>query len=88
LVEIPKNKNVSESIWLYKNKHKYYISIHKLKVSFNFQGLNKIEGIDYDETFSPIGIYTTICVIIALVVAYRLLIYQMDVKTNLLNGFL
>ena len=44
--------------------------------------------IDYDEVFALITRLETIQLIIATVAQYRLRIYQMDVKSTFLNGFL
>ena len=46
-----------------------------------------MEGIDYDETFSPIARYSSIISILALSVEMGWQIHQMDVKTTFLNGF-
>jgi hypothetical protein len=44
------------------------------------------EGIDYEETFSPIARYASIRTIIALTPVLDWKLHQMDVKTTLLNG--
>ena len=43
------------------------------------------EGIDYNETFSPVSYKVSFRIIIALVANYDLELYQMDVKTTFLN---
>ena len=55
------------SRWIYKIKHSVDGSIEKYKAKFVASGFTKNEGIDYDETFSPIARYTTIRTIISLV---------------------
>jgi hypothetical protein len=45
-----------------------------------------VEGIDYEETFSPIARYTSIRMIIALTASMGWKLHQMDVKTTFLNG--
>jgi hypothetical protein len=44
------------------------------------------EGIDYNETFSPVSCKDSFRIIMALVVHYDLELHQMDVKTAFLNG--
>ena len=44
------------------------------------------EGIDYEETFSLVAIYTSIITIITLVAKMKWKLHQTDVKTDLLNG--
>ena len=44
------------------------------------------EGIDYEETFSPVSWYTLIRAIMALASMMKWDLHQMDVKTTFLNG--
>jgi hypothetical protein len=44
------------------------------------------EGIDYNETFSPVSCKDSFRIIMALVAYYDLEFHQMDVKTAFLNG--
>jgi hypothetical protein len=52
------------------------------------QGYGQKEGIDYEETFSPVAHSEAIKILLAFSVAKRFRLYQMDVKNTLLNGFL
>ena len=45
-----------------------------------------MEGIDYEETFSPVSRYTSIWMIISLAASMGWKLHQMDVKTTFLNG--
>ena len=62
----PNKKYVVSSKWLYKIKHVNYGSIEKHKARFIACGFSEKEGIDYEEMFSPISIYTSIRTIISL----------------------
>ena len=44
------------------------------------------EGIDYNETFSPVSCKDSFKIIMALVTHYDLELHQMDVKMAFLNG--
>ena len=46
----------------------------------------QINGIDYDETFSPIAMLKSIRILLAISAYYDYEIWQMDVKTAFLNG--
>jgi hypothetical protein len=62
----PKSKDVVSSKWLFKIKHVVDGSIEKYKARFGACGFSQKEGIDYEETFTPIARYTSIRTIIAL----------------------
>ena len=85
IVPKPKNKSVVYSKWIYKIKHVVDGSIEKYKAIFVARGFSQKEGIDYDETFSPVARYTSIKSIMALSSMMKLDLHQMDVKTTFLK---
>jgi hypothetical protein len=50
------------------------------------KGFRKIQGVDYDETFSPIAMLKSIWILLAIAAYFDYEIWQMDVKTAFLNG--
>jgi hypothetical protein len=52
------------------------------------RGFSKKEGVDYEETFSPVSKYTSIRVVISLASVMGWKIHQMDVKTPFLNAMI
>jgi hypothetical protein len=46
------------------------------------------KGIDYEETFAPVARLEAIRILLAFTVAKGFKLYQMDVKSAFLNGFL
>jgi hypothetical protein len=74
------------SKWLYKIKHTADGSIDKYKEIFLARGFSQKEGIDYEETFAPISIYSSIKTIITLASKMKWKLHQMDVKKSFLNG--
>jgi hypothetical protein len=66
IVPRPKDKLVVSSKWIYKIKHVADGSVEKFKARFVPRGFTQKEGIDYEETFSPVARYTSIRAIISL----------------------
>jgi hypothetical protein len=52
------------------------------------QGYSQKEGIDYEETFAPVARLEAIRILLAFFVAKGFKLYQMDVNSAFLNGFL
>ncbi|KAK8684172.1 hypothetical protein V6N13_040203 [Hibiscus sabdariffa] len=50
------------------------------------KGFRQIHGIDYDETFSPVAMFKSIRILLAVATFHDYEIWQMDVKTAFLNG--
>ena len=86
VVPRPKGKSVVTSKWIFKIKHATDGSIEKYKARFMAHGFSQKEGIDYEETFSPVARYTSIRSVLALAAVMKWKIHQMDVKTAFLNG--
>jgi hypothetical protein len=82
----PKEKTVVSSKWIYKTKHSVDGSIEKYKARFVARGFSQKEGIDYEETFSPVARYTSIRAILVIAAVMKWKVHQMDVKTTFLNG--
>jgi hypothetical protein len=76
------------SRWLYKLKHATDSSIEKYKARFVAWGLSQVEGVDYDETFTPVSRYTSIKAVISISTDMGWKIHQMDMKTAFLNGLI
>ena len=66
IVPRPDKKSIVTFRWLYKIKHVADGSVDKYKSRFVCHYFYQKEGIDYEETFSPVAKYTTIRSIISL----------------------
>ena len=66
VVPRPQDRSMVGSRWIYKVKQAVDGSVEKYKASFVAQGFSQIEGIDYDETFTPVARYYSIRSILAL----------------------
>ena len=62
--------------------------MERCKARLVAKGYSQRQGIDYDEVFAPVARLETIRLIISLAAQNEWKIYQMDVKSAFLNGFL
>jgi hypothetical protein len=88
VVPRPEGKSMVTSKWIYKIKHAADGSIEKFKARFVARGFSQKEGIDYDETFTPVARYTSIRTIISLAAVLGWRLHEMGVKTAFLNGII
>ncbi|GKA96894.1 retrovirus-related pol polyprotein from transposon TNT 1-94 [Tanacetum coccineum] len=64
------------------------IVVSRNKARLVAQGYNQQEGIDYDETYAPVARLESIRILLAYVCALDFKLFQMDVKSAFLNGFI
>jgi hypothetical protein len=74
--------------WVWKNKESENGEMVGNKLRLVAQGYSQKEGIDYEETFAPVARLEAIKILLAFIVAKGFRLYQMDVKSAFLNGFL
>ncbi|KAM5574982.1 hypothetical protein ABKV19_014096 [Rosa sericea] len=86
LVDKPQEFKPIGCKWVFKTKRNADGNIERYKARLVAKGYNQKEGIDYNETFSPVSTKDAFRVIMALVAHYDLELHQMDVKTAFLNG--
>ncbi|XP_075075634.1 uncharacterized protein LOC142162777 [Nicotiana tabacum] len=84
VVDVPKEKVPIGCKWVYKIKYKFNGEIERFKARLVVKGYSQQEGLDYQETFSPIVKMAIVRVVIALAAMNKWNIYQM----NVYNAFL
>ncbi|GKB18630.1 retrotransposon protein, putative, ty1-copia subclass [Tanacetum coccineum] len=62
--------------------------VHTYKARLVANGYTQLYGVDYEETFSPVADIRAIRILISIASFYDYEIWQMDVKTSFLNGYL
>ncbi|GJX50215.1 retrovirus-related pol polyprotein from transposon TNT 1-94 [Tanacetum coccineum] len=88
LVPNPMDMTIIGTKWIYRNKLDENGVITRNKVRLVAQGYNQQEGIDYDETYAPVARLESIRILLAYACALDFKLYQMDVKSAFLNGFI
>ena len=58
------------------------------KLDLSKKVFDKVQGVDYDEIFSLVVMLKSVRIMLAIATFYDYEIWQMDVKTAFLNGFL
>ncbi|WJX69187.1 hypothetical protein P8452_53469 [Trifolium repens] len=88
LVPRPEDVNVIGTKWVYKNKSDENGTITRNKARLVAQGYTQIEGLDFDETFAPVARLESIRLLLGVACILKFKLYQMDVKSAFLNGYL
>ena len=72
--------------WIFKKKIGVDGKVETYKARLVAKGYRQRQGVDYDETFSPVAMLKSIRILLAIAAHYDYEIWQMDVKTAFLNG--
>ena len=88
LVPRPKGEHIIGTKWIFRNKTDEEGNVIHNKARLVPQGFSQMEGVDYDEIFAPIAHMESIRILLALACQLKFKLYQMDVKTAFLTGFL
>ncbi|KAJ9546865.1 hypothetical protein OSB04_019408 [Centaurea solstitialis] len=86
LVHRPSRKAIIGLKWIFRNKLDEYGIVIRNKARLVAQGYRQEEGIDYDETFSPVARLEAIRLFLAYAAHMKFQVFQMDVKSEFLNG--
>lgn len=88
LATLPKGHKAIGVKWVYKAKKNSKGEVERYKARLVAKGYSQRAGIDYDEVFAPVARLETIRLMISLAAQNKWRIYQMDVKSAFLNGYL
>jgi hypothetical protein len=86
LIDPPNGVKTIECKWIYKKKKDMdgNVNIHIARLVV--KGFRQVQGVDYNEAFSPIAMLKSVRIILAIAAYFDYEIWQMDVKTAFLNG--
>ncbi|XP_069143341.1 uncharacterized mitochondrial protein AtMg00820-like [Solanum lycopersicum] len=74
--------------WVFRNKLDESRAMTRNKYRLVVQGYNKGEGMHYDKTFSPVARITAIRILIESATLKGFKLFEMDVESPFLNGYL
>ncbi|KAK1678439.1 hypothetical protein QYE76_039287 [Lolium multiflorum] len=84
--DLPDSRKAVENKWIFKRKTDADGNITVYKARLVAKGFRQIQGVDYDETFSPVAKLKSVRILLAIAAFFDYEIWQMDVKTAFLNG--
>nr|GEV57108.1 copia protein [Tanacetum cinerariifolium] len=87
LVPLPLSQSVIRTKWVFRKKLDENGIVYRNKAILVAQGYNQQEGIDYDETYALVARLESIRILLAIAFANDFKLYQIDVKSALLNGY-
>ncbi|KAH9763962.1 Integrase catalytic domain-containing protein [Citrus sinensis] len=88
LVPNPEHQSIIGTKWVFRNKMDESGVVIRDKARLVAQGYNQEERIDFDETFAPVARLESIRMLLAYACHKDFILYQMDVKSAFLNGYI
>nr|GEY47212.1 retrovirus-related Pol polyprotein from transposon TNT 1-94 [Tanacetum cinerariifolium] len=83
-----RNIKIIGTKWVFRNKFDESGVVSRNKARLVAQGYNQHEGIYYDETYAPVARLESIRILLAYACALDFKLFQMNVKSTFLNGFI
>nr|GEU40635.1 retrovirus-related Pol polyprotein from transposon TNT 1-94 [Tanacetum cinerariifolium] len=88
LVPQTRNMTIIGTKWVFRNKLDENDVVSQNKARLVAQGYHQQKSIDYDETYGLVARLESIRILLAYACALKFKLFQMDVKSSFLNGFI
>ena len=88
LTERPHDHQIIRTKQVFRNKLDEHGNIIRNKARLVAKNYNQEEGIDFDETYAPVAKLEAIRLLLAYACFMNFKLYQMDVKSTFLNGYI
>ncbi|PKI39326.1 hypothetical protein CRG98_040283 [Punica granatum] len=88
LVDPPESIVPIGNKWVFKRKIGADGKVEIYKVRLVAKGYRQRQGVNYEETFSPVAMLKSIRIMLVIAAHYDYEVWQMDVKTTFLNGYI
>ena len=87
---VPKleHQSIIGTKWVFRNKMDEFGVVLRNKAKLAAEGYNQEERIDFDETFPSVARLESIRMLVAFACHKDFILYQMDVKSAFLNGYI
>ncbi|KAE8690865.1 hypothetical protein F3Y22_tig00110893pilonHSYRG00648 [Hibiscus syriacus] len=86
LVPLPADRNLVGCKWLFKLKRNPDGSVLRYKARLVAKGFTQVPGLDFQNTFSPVVKFSTVYVLLTMVVAQGWVLRHVDINNAFLNG--
>jgi transposase InsO family protein len=88
LVDRPQDRKVIGVKWVFRTKLNADGSVNKYKARLVVKGYAQVSGVDFSETFAPVARLDTIRLLLTIAGQKSWKVFQLDVKSAFLNGYL
>ena len=88
LVSLPPGRKLVQCKWFFQKNVGVYGTTCKYKSRLVAKGFSQVQGVDYHETFAPVGKMDSIRLVLAIAASKHCEVHHMDVKSYFIHGYM